>query len=153
MENDLYDYLDEKEIQFIETEIPVKSVKGLYFDNTIIIDENIATDAERRCVLAEEIGHYETSNGNILDQGQLEAVKQEQRARRWAHLRLLSLDQLVACFENGLRNRYECAEYLNVTEAFFDECIKSYTQIYGPYVAHKDYLIYFKPLGVMKMME
>ena len=43
-------------------------IKGLYSDGTIAISTDMKTDAEKACVLAEELGHHYTTYGNILDQ-------------------------------------------------------------------------------------
>lgn len=59
----------------------IPCLKGLYYNGTIGIDKNIETDKEKACVLAEELGHYHTSSGNILDQGDVFNRKQELRAR------------------------------------------------------------------------
>ncbi len=40
-------------------------IKGLYYNNTIAIN-NTLTTAEKTCILAEELGHYHTSAGDIL---------------------------------------------------------------------------------------
>ena len=45
-----------------------KTIKGLYCDGTAAISNNIDTNAEKACVLAEEMGHHYTSAGNIIDQ-------------------------------------------------------------------------------------
>ena len=42
-------------------------IKGLYSDNVIALSKNIKTENERKCVLAEELGHHYTSSGNIID--------------------------------------------------------------------------------------
>ena len=46
----------------------VPSLKGLYYAGSIGIDKNLKTTKEKACVLAEELGHYHTSSGDILDQ-------------------------------------------------------------------------------------
>lgn len=57
--------------------------KGLYSDGIIAISSSISTTAEKTCVLAEELGHYHTSCGDIIDTSSIENRKQEVRARRW----------------------------------------------------------------------
>ena len=152
MENSLYDYLEEENIRLVETRIPSDKVRGLYFDGTIVLDDRIVTEAERTCILAEEIGHYETAYTCALSTKSLHNAKQEGAALRWACLELIPLHSFIDCFNNGLRNRYECAEYLGVTENFFEKCVKLYNLIYGPFVAYDDYYIYFEPLGIMRAL-
>ncbi len=45
--------------------------KGLYCDGTIAIDQNISV-TEGNCILAEELGHYYTTVGDITDQTKVE---------------------------------------------------------------------------------
>ncbi|MBF4693909.1 ImmA/IrrE family metallo-endopeptidase [Fusibacter ferrireducens] len=151
MIKNLLDHIEKKNIAFVEHKIPVKDVKGLYFDETIILDQTqIETEAEMACILAEEIGHYETSAGNILDQESLKNIKQEKMARRWAHKKLIPLEKFIDCFKYGCHDQYEVSERIGVTNEFLRETVDTYMQIYGQYVVVDDYIIYFEPLGVMK---
>ncbi|GAU79515.1 ImmA/IrrE family metallo-endopeptidase [Fusibacter sp. 3D3] len=153
MIKNLLDHIEKKNIAFVEHKIPVKDVKGLYFDETIILDQSqIETEAEMACILAEEIGHYETSVGNILDQDSLKNIKQEKMARRWAHKKLIPLEKFIDCFKYGCHNPYEVAEHIGVTSEFLEETVNTYMQIYGRYVVVDDYIIYFDPLGVMRRL-
>jgi hypothetical protein len=52
-------------------------LKGLYSCNVIAINSNTATEAEKACILAEELGHYHTTVGDILDQSKTQNRKQE----------------------------------------------------------------------------
>ena len=67
---------------------------GLLKGKRIAIRKDIETQAEKSCVLAEEIGHYVTSTGNILDQAKVGNRKQEYRARLYA-----SVDNYIIYFE------------------------------------------------------
>jgi len=119
--------------------------KGLYSDNVIAIDSNIETDNEKKCVLAEELGHYYTSIGNILDKSDISNAKQEKRARNWGYEKLVSIVDLIAAYNNGARNYCEMAEYLNVTEEFLDASIQHYREKYGTFYIKDNYLINFEP--------
>jgi len=130
-----------------------ENLKGLYYDQVIALNKNIETTAEKTCVLAEELGHYYTSIGNVLDQSKIQNRKQERRARAWAFKKLVPLDKLLEAFNEGIRTRYELAEYLEVTEKFLDDAIKFYRRKYGLYCRVGDYYIYFEPLGVLKTFE
>lgn len=66
-------------------------IKGLYYNNVIALNKNIDTTAEKTCILAEELGHYYTSCGNIIDTSDTNNRKQEVKARRWAVKRLVPL--------------------------------------------------------------
>lgn len=104
--------------------------------------------------MVEELGHDKTSFGNILDFSNPENKKQERQARLWGYNKLIGLDGLIKAFNAGCQNRYEIAEFLEVTEEFLNECIICYTQKYGICVTHKNYTIYFIPfLTIGKNIE
>lgn len=83
----------------------------------------------------------------------IENRKQEKRARTWAYERLVPLQKIVQAHKNGIRNRYELAEYLGVTEQFLDSAIKRYKEKYGLYFLIENYTICFEPLGVMELFD
>ena len=62
-------------------EQPLTEHDGLIRGSHIAIRKDIETQAEKSCVLAEEIGHYRTSSGNILDQNKVESRKQEYHSK------------------------------------------------------------------------
>ena len=127
---------------------------GLIVGNKIAIRKDIETETEKSCVLAEELGHYYTSSGDILDQSKPENRKQEHRARLWAYNKMITMDKLANARKSGCRNRYEIAEYLDVTEEFLQEAIDSYKEIYGVgYHQYGDYLICFEPLNIYMVAE
>ena len=70
-----------QEVQIVETELP-KSLKGLYLDGIICLSNKLKTKAEKESILAEELGHHYTTEGNILDQSNLNNAKQEESAFR-----------------------------------------------------------------------
>jgi len=75
----------EKEgIQFKEKKLE-HDFKGLYCNGRIIIDTELVTDSEKRCILSEELGHHYKTVGDITDQTKIENRKQEIIARRWGY--------------------------------------------------------------------
>ena len=133
-------------------EHPLTGHDGLIRGSRIAIRKNIETQAEKSCVLAEEIGHYRTSFGNILDQSKVESKKQEHRARLYGYNLKIGLAGLIRAYEARCRNRYEMAEYLDVTEEYLEEAIDCYKAKYGLYVSIDNYIIYFEPFAVMHMI-
>lgn len=101
--------------------------KGLYCDGRIIIDTKLDTDCEKRCILSEELGHHFKTFGDITDQTKVENRKQELVARRWGYEKLVGVMDLIRAYEHGCQNRYEIAEYLNVTEEFLDNVLYYYS--------------------------
>ena len=126
---------------------------GLIRGSRIAIRKNIETQAEKSCVLAEEIGHYHTSSGNILDQSRAENRKQEYRARLYGYNLKIGLAGLIRTYEARCRDRYEMAEYLDVTEEYLEEAIDCYKAKYGLYVSVDNYIIYFEPFVVIKIIS
>ena len=137
----------------IVKEKPLKYNNGRIKENRIAIREDISTTAEKTCILAEELGHYYTTVGDILDQSSAANRKQEMRARAWAYQRGLQLSDIVRAFKYGCRNRYELADYLGVTEAFLQDGIDYYKGKYGPYTNYGNYIIYFEPLGALELLS
>ncbi|SFC63313.1 ImmA/IrrE family metallo-endopeptidase [Clostridium uliginosum] len=128
------------------------NLKGLYKNSKILINKDIETNVERKCILVEEIGHHETSFGNIIDDNNIINRKQELLARRWGNETLISLEDLINAYNDGATNKYELAEYLDVTENFLNEAISNYRKKYGIYCEFNNYLIYFEPtLGILKI--
>ena len=125
---------------------------GLIKGDRIAIRETIPTQVAKACVLAEELGHHYTSSGIIIDQTSTSNRKQERRARIWAYKKAFELTDLILAFKSGCRNRYEFAEYLEITEAFLQEAIDYYKEKYGPYIIQKPYVIYLDPLGVLELL-
>ncbi len=127
------------------------ATKGLYSDKVIWINKQIPTEVEKACVLAEELGHYHTSSGNILDQSDIRNRKQERTARQWAYYCMIPLDKIINAHKARISGRYDLAEYLGVTEHFLQEAIDRYTEKYGLYVrVDEKYTIYFEPLRVIE---
>ena len=129
-------------------------IRGLYSDGVIAVNSQVQTTAEKACIMAEELGHHYTSHGDILDLSCTENRKQEYRARIWAYKELLTADGLISAFKAGCRNRYEIAEYLDLTEAFIDEGLAYYRTRYPESLKKGAYILYFIPnLRVICLME
>ena len=133
-------------------EQPLTGHDGLIRGSRIAIRKDIKTQVEKSCVLAEEIGHYRTSFGNILDQSKVESRKQEYRARLYGYNLKIGLAGLIRAYEARCRDRYEMAEYLDVTEEYLKEAIDCYKAKYGLYASVDNYIIYFEPFAVMHMI-
>lgn len=135
--------------------VPFKSgnIKGLYCDGSIAINNRIDTCVEKTCVLAEELGHYHTSSGIILDLDSMGNQKQERAARLWAYDSMITIEKLISAKEAGCSNRYEIAEHLNVTESFLQEAIDCYHSKYGLGFQRDEYIIIFEPFNIFRMAE
>ena len=150
---DSYEFLlaEASDLGLIVKEKPLKYNNGRIKGNKVAIRQDIETTAQKTCVLAEELGHYYTSVGDILDQTDIQNRKQEFRARMWAYNEMVGLMGIVDAYKNGCRNSYEVAKYLNVTEEFLNDALNTYKCKYGVYATVDNYLIYFTPcLTVLK---
>lgn len=139
-------------VHTFEKPMPHKT-KGLYSDNVIWINKHIKTSTEKACILAEELGHFHTTEGNILNQTSLVNKKQEKQARTWAYKKLIPLKGIINAYKAGVNGRHELAEYLNVTEPFLLEALNRYKEEYGIYTSIDQYVIYFEPLSVLEMFN
>lgn len=127
--------------------------KGLYADNVIWISKLLPSMTEKYCVLTEEIGHHYTTIGDILDLTGIENRKQELKARTWAYDRLLPLSKIIQAHNLHITNRFELADYLDVTEDFLEAALDWYKSKYGLYVSIDNFTICFEPLGVIEMFD
>lgn len=149
---DLLIEVEKEGIEYFENS-NIGRLDGLYVDNTITLNTHIKTEVEKKCVLAEELGHHYTSYGYILDQSKVENRKQERRARAYAYDKLIGVTGLINAYKNGCRNKYEAAEYLSVSEQFLGDALIYYEEKYGPFYEIDNYIIYFNPLGVIEKFE
>lgn len=100
---------------------------GLYCDGVVWINRNL-TAAEKIAVAAEEIGHYETSSGDILNQGDLQSQRQEIQARRWGYRKVLPPERIQKAIEEGYTTIPDVAEYLDIDEQFLVNALAYYVQ-------------------------
>lgn len=134
----------------ITKEKPLRLYDGRIKGNKILIRSDMNT-IRKSCVLAEELGHYYTTVGNILDQTDSNNRKQERRARLWAYDRLVGLSGIVKAYNHGCGSLTETAEYLNITEEFLLDALKEYENKYGTSVVYGEYEISFTPTLEVKL--
>lgn len=139
--------LEAESVGLIVKEMPLTAYNGRIKASRIYIKKDLLNVA-KKCTLAEEIGHHETTVGNILDQSRIENRKQERIARAWGYRKLVSVLDLINAKKEGIRNRYELAEYLDVTEEFIESTLKYYKEKYGNKCIVGNYMIQFDPLEV-----
>ena len=145
----LYKLIEAENIELIEDDIPGR-VKGLYFDNIIVLHKRIDTQSEKNCILAEELGHYFTSNGIQLNQSSNETIKQEYQALRWATKQMLDPIRLIDAFKAGVNSRWELSQFLDVTETFIENALIHFKKLHGDSLAINEYIIHFDPLWIYK---
>lgn len=101
-------------------------IRGLFCEDTIALNAQIDTVAERTEILCEELAHADRTVGNILQDPQ-----QERRAREQSFDRLISPEGLVEAYLCGCREFWDFAEHFGVTEGFLREAMASYRARFG----------------------
>lgn len=144
-------------------DIPDLELKGYYrrnnkHPNGIILLNNNFDYYVQNGVLAEEIGHHETTFGKILgaydtsSYKHINDLKQEVKARRYGHNLTVPLQKLIDCYKQGVwGNVYEMCLSMGIDRSYFHEVIEDYKVRYGPFVKHNGYVINFEPLDIEKL--
>lgn len=150
---ELLDTADQLDLAVKEQPLTVHD--GLIRGRRIAIRKSIETQAEKSCVLAEELGHYFTSFGNILNMDEIQNRKQELRARLSGYDMQIGLIGIIECYKHHCRSIYEMAEYLQVTEEYLQEALECYSRKCGENLVTIDnYAIRFVPsLQVMEFWQ
>lgn len=150
---DLLEESNSSNVHVIENANFKSKADGLINGNVIGINRKIRTYRKRACILAEELGHYYTTTGNIINQSTVENRRQELHARIWAYDKMIGLNGIIKAYKHGCHSLHDTADYLDVTEEFLYEALQYYKGKYGPFAVLDNYLIYFEPsLGVFKLV-
>lgn len=137
----------------IVKEKPLLLSDGRIKGQKIAIRKDIPTLRKKADVLAEELGHYYTTTGRIIEQDSVENRKQERRARMWTYDKRIGLSGIIDGYRKNCRNLHELAEHLDVTEEFLAEALERYREKYGEYVRLDGYVIMFEPcLAIIEIM-
>ncbi|MCP8858898.1 ImmA/IrrE family metallo-endopeptidase [Latilactobacillus curvatus] len=112
---------------------------GLCQGSTILLNSRKSRQ-EQLQNLAEEVAHQESTVGDILDQKNLQDVKQENKARGLAYERLVNLNDLIA-LQQYATNEFELADLLDVTPKFLNKAIEHYRIKRGNIFTYKGMLI------------
>jgi hypothetical protein len=136
--------IEAETLGIIVKEVKMRTRKGRCCGNRIAIHSALS-DYEKACVLTEELGHYYLTVGDITNQKNINNRKQELIARKWGYNKKIGLLGLIRAFEHGCVNRYEIAEFLNVTVNYLNEALDYYASKYGIFHRVDDYIIYFTP--------
>ena len=130
----------------IVKEVPLHSGDGGCRGRRIAIRQDIPTLKKKADVLAEEMGHYHTTVGRIIEQDSVMARKQEREARLWAYKVQLPLLDIVRACQAHCSNMVEMSEYLNISEDTIRDALELYRQKYGRGTSVLgDYYIQFEP--------
>ena len=129
---ELYIYLEEHNIIIENLKTKIENLKGVYLkiSNIDIIGINyskIKSYIEKRCVLAHEIGHYESGTMHTSNIDDVELSRIEYRADKRAIHKLIPRDKLKAFIERCRPNYiYEIAEEFDITELYVQKALELY---------------------------
>ncbi|MCX4167839.1 ImmA/IrrE family metallo-endopeptidase [Enterococcus casseliflavus] len=126
--------------------------KGLLINETIYLNPN-QEKYELNSTLAEELGHYLTSYGNIVLQDTNEKRKQERRARDIGSILVVSPQDIIECFEEGCRSTLECALHLQITEDTFKDAVKYYSRRFSGIKTENNYTLLFQADGTVAVLK
>lgn len=150
----LLDNADKEHVTVEETDLfSGTRIKGLYCDNHIAINKDIETEAEKACILAEELGHHYTAVGDITNQKSLSNRKQELHGRIIAYDKMVGLTGLVDAYKHHCQSASDVAEYLGVSCGFLNDAMEFYKSKYGCHTEIDNYIIFFEPcIAVMELI-
>lgn len=94
------------------------NINGVYIDELKAIGlSNSLSTTEKKCVLAEELGHYYCNATYPLSCTDKTLIdKAEYRAKKWSTKALISPSDVEKVKLLGLKFKWEIAEFLGVTE-------------------------------------
>lgn len=105
--------------------IVVNGVYGIFLDT-----EKLSTNAEESVAVAHEAGHIMTGSTHQLSSPYDLIAQHENRANKWAIRKLVPEEELDYAVRLGYREKWELAEFFNVTEEFMELAISYYKHIY-----------------------
>lgn len=108
------------------------------FNNEVYINSN--RDYRQNLQdLAEEIGHWETTAGDIHTESTFYDQKQELDARRFGYMAIVSLDGLIDCFKKGITTPWDIADYFECDVDYVWNALDTYKIKYGENFDYKGY--------------
>lgn len=126
--NYLYSLAEKEKIEVVDYSFN-QGINGIYIDTLkcIGLDKSL-NDTERKCVLAEELGHYYCNATYPLSCTDKTVIdKAECRAKKWSIKALISPSDLNKVKLLGLKYKWEIAEFLGVTEDIAEKAINYYS--------------------------
>ncbi|TLQ49313.1 ImmA/IrrE family metallo-endopeptidase [Ruoffia tabacinasalis] len=115
----------DNELTFEFVDMP-KGIPGYIKGRHVSINANMPFE-KSLAILAEELGHYETSVGDITNYKDSNNMKQEIKARRWGYRKLIPYSELKRLIdERGSLDRHEIAEHFSVPDKYVVEAIEMY---------------------------
>lgn len=109
----------------VEYVVMDNELRGYIYRNVILLDANKSED-ELVPILYEELGHYETTVGNISRYSSQSDLKQEYRARVWGLKRLVPKSAINHFKKQDYDDDYEVADELGIKITYLHEAGEVY---------------------------
>lgn len=125
--NELYTIADNNNISVYY--FPLSPMQSLSLPETIAIDvTQLDTALEEKGLLAHELGHCLTWSFYNISSKYNTRSRMEYRADRWVIHNLIPFSEFYEALQNGITERWQLAEYFDVTEDYIDKAITMYEQ-------------------------
>lgn len=137
MNNDLDALANFYGVRVVDYNFPSK-IRGVYQDGIIGINKDVLDPAERRCIIACEMGrHLVRKNKSIV----LTEEQEHIAAFYWAVSYLMPLSAFIEASKFDLKTATEFAEFLNVTPQFVKTGIAFYKNSMGNRIFYQNHVI------------
>ena len=124
-------------VPIVDFEFP-SAIRGAYHNGVIGINKEIEDSAERRCIIACELGrHLLRKNKSIF----LTEEQENILAMHWAVSTLLPLSALIETKRLGMHEAQEIANYWGITPQFLKTGVEFYKNFYGGRILYHDCVI------------
>ena len=124
-------------VRIIDYDFP-STIRGVYHDGVIGINKDVTDPAERRCIIAYEMGRHLMRKNNTI------VFTEEQEhtiAFYWAVSYLMPLSSFIEVDKLKLTTATEVAKFLNVTPQFVKTGIEFYKNSLGNRIFHNNHVI------------
>lgn len=106
-----------------------KVVEAFSMPNIIILNKKkLRKRIDRKMHLAHELGHCLTWSFYNISSKYNTRSRMEYRADRWVIHNLIPFSEFYEALQNGITERWQLAEYFEVTEDYIDKAITMYEQ-------------------------
>lgn len=108
------------------------------FNNEVYINSNRSYQQNLQD-LAEEIGHWQTTAGDITETNTLYDQRQETEARQAGYMMIVGLDGLIECFNKGITTPWDLSDYFECSIDYIWSALNTYKVKYGENFDYKGY--------------
>jgi len=108
------------------------------FNNEVYINSN-RSYTQNLQDLAEEIGHWKTTAGDIHEMATLADQGQELEARQVGYMMIVGLDGLIDCFKKNITTPWDLADYFECNISYIWSALNTYKVKYGENFDYKGY--------------